>query len=173
MLTKCELFTFFLLKRYILCYNYLRKEEDVMSKIRLKTKLNNKENITIELDGEDFEVTPSMVDIRISAKEGFDVAYQNNNFVILNTELTEDLVLEGLAREFISKVQNMRKNKDFDIVDRIKVYYLADSDVNNSIVKFGDLIKKEILATDMIEEENLEETIDLNGHEVKIRIEKN
>ena len=44
MLTKCELFTFFLLKRYILCYNYLRKEEDVMSKIRLKTKLNNKEN---------------------------------------------------------------------------------------------------------------------------------
>ena len=67
----------------------------------------------------------------------------------------------------------MRKNKDFDIVDRIKVYYLADSDVNNSIVKFGDLIKKEILATDMIEEENLEETIDLNGHEVKIRIEKN
>ena len=137
------------------------------------SKLNNKENIIIELDGEDFEVTPSMVDIRISAKEGFDVAYQNNNFVILNTELTEDLVLEGLAREFISKVQNMRKNKDFDIVDRIKVYYLADSDVNNSIAKFGDLIKKEILATDMIEEENLEETIDLNGHEVKIRIEKN
>ena len=44
MLTKCELFTFFLLKRYILCYNYLRKEEDVMSKIRLKTKLNNKLN---------------------------------------------------------------------------------------------------------------------------------
>ena len=86
------------------------------------TKLKNGENITLDVDGVEYEISPDMVDIRISAKEGFDVAMENNNFIILNTELTKELIEEGIAREFISKIQNMRKVKEYNIVDRITIY---------------------------------------------------
>ena len=56
-----------------------------------------------------------MVDIRINAKDGFDVGMENNNFVILNDTLTDDLINEGIAREIISKVQTMRKNNNYEI----------------------------------------------------------
>ena len=60
-----------------------------------------------------------MVDIRIVAKDGFDVAMENNNFIILNTNLSKELIEEGISREFVSKIQNLRKLKEYDIADRI------------------------------------------------------
>ena len=64
--------------------------------------------------GEDLTITKDMVDIRIDSKEGFNVGMQNNKFIILNTELTKELIYEGYARELVSKVQNLRKTKEFD-----------------------------------------------------------
>ena len=58
-----------------------------------------------------------MVDIRVNSKEGYDTGVNNNLFIILNTTLTEDLINEGIARELISKVQQLRKNKNFNITD--------------------------------------------------------
>jgi len=135
-------------------------------------KLYDNKTIEIIIDNENIEVNSQMVDIRISAKEGFNVVYQNNNFVILNTELTRELVLEGLARELISKVQNLRKENDFDIIDRINIYYNSDQDVNEAVEKFNDFIKSETL-TEIIEViDNLDDSYDLNGHEVYLKIEK-
>ena len=51
------------------------------------------------------------------------ILYSGNNLIILNTTLTDDLIEEGLAREIVSKVQNLRKEKDFEIENRIKLYY--------------------------------------------------
>ena len=84
-------------------------------------KLENGESITMDIAGTSYDINKDMVDVRISSKEGFNVGSENNNFVILNTTLTEDLILEGLARECISKVQQLRKNSDFNIVDRINL----------------------------------------------------
>ena len=84
-------------------------------------KLENGETISMEVAGNNYDVNKDMVDIRISSKEGFNVGSENNNFVILNTTLTEDLILEGLARECVSKVQQLRKSSDFNIVDRINL----------------------------------------------------
>ena len=136
-------------------------------------KLQNSNNITVMVDGEEFEISPDMADIRISAKEGFDVAMENNNFIILNTELTNELIEEGIAREFISKIQNMRKTKDYNIVDRITIYYSGDTEVVNTVNSLKEFIMKETLATDIVEKSGLEESFDLNGHDTFLDTKRN
>lgn len=132
------------------------------------TKLQNNESI--ELDG--MEITPDMTDIRISEKEGFNVAMENNNFIILNTSLNDELIEEGIARELISKIQNMRKESGFEITDRIIVSYKGDELVTKTINNCNKLIKDETLAIDMKETELNNEAIDINGHETYLNVEK-
>ncbi len=75
--------------------------------------------------------------VTISAKEGFDVAMESNLFVILDTTLTKDLINEGYAREFVSKVQQMRKNNGYEVLDNINIYYDGNQDIKEAI----DLLK--------------------------------
>ena len=137
-----------------------------------ETLLLQEETITVDFDGGRLDITPDMVDVRIDAKEGFNVGMQNNKFIILNTELTEDLIYEGLAREFVSKVQNLRKSSGLDIADRIKLYYDGDADTNKAFDKLSDYIMSETLAL-VYENKKAGEATDINGHEVFIKIEKN
>ena len=130
------------------------------------------ETVTVDFDGGRLDITPDMVDVRIESKEGFNVGMQNNKFIILNTELTEELILEGLARELVSKVQNLRKTSGLEIENRIKLYYFGDDRVNKAIETFTDFIKKETLSVEVTKDENLEESVDLNGHKTLIKIEK-
>ena len=132
--------------------------------------LRNNKDITIKLDNEDFTVTNNMVLINSVSKEGFDVALEDNDFIILNTELTPELINEGIAREFVSKIQNLRKQKGFDIVDRINIYYNGDKDIDESVDNFKDFIKNETLALEIIKRES-STVVDLNGHECKIDVE--
>ena len=132
--------------------------------------LDNGKSIKMTIGNEEREITKEMVDIRINAKEGFDAAYMNNNFIILNTNLTDELIDEGVVRELISKVQQMRKNKDFNIVDRIKIYYEKNDEFKESIKDFVDMIKNETLAVEITEKENKGEVLDLNGLSVKIDV---
>ena len=135
-------------------------------------KLKNNETLNMEIGNSNYEITESMVDIRTTSKEGFDVSTDTNNFIILNTELTNDLVMEGIARELISKVQNMRKSKDFDIADRITLYYNGDDEVTEAVTKFNEFIKKETLSISIVVKFNLTEEVDLNGHMTYIDVEK-
>ena len=134
--------------------------------------LLQEETITVDFDGERLDITPDMVDVRIESKEGFNVGMQNNKFVILNTELTDDLILEGLAREFVSKVQNIRKTTGLDIADRIKLYYSGDELTNKAFDVYSDYIMSETLAT-VYELRDGGEVNDINGHDVAITVEKN
>ena len=95
-----------------------------------------------------------------------------NNFIILDTTLTDELINEGIVRELISKVQQMRKNKDFDIVDRIKLYYEENVKFEEAIKNFVEMIKNETLSLELIKKGNNGEVLDLNGLEVKVDIEK-
>lgn len=151
----------------------MKSYQDALTKLSEDeiTKLINEENITIKLDGEDLEVTPSMVEVRIDSKEGFNVGMENNKFVILNTELTHDLVLEGIAREIVSKVQNMRKTSGFDIADRIKLYYKASGEILEAFNSFDKYIKDETLAVEYEEKDN-NNAVDINGEDAFIEIEK-
>ena len=134
-------------------------------------KLNNNETIIITLD-KDYEINKDMVDIRISSKEGFDVASNTINFIILNTTLNEELIDEGIAREVISKVQNLRKTKDFNITDRIVIYYESDINLEEKLGTYLDLVKKETLCDKIESKSNLQEEYDLNGIIAKLDVER-
>lgn len=134
--------------------------------------IENGEPVTITVDGELFDITQDMVDIRVSAKEGYDVAKEGNNFVILNTNLTQDLINEGVARELISKVQNLRKLRDFDVSDRIILSYEATYDFDKVINELERMIKEETLSVEIVKTTGLKESFDLNGIEVKLDVEK-
>ena len=136
-------------------------------------KLKNNEVLKMTIGDKEFDITLNMVDLRTESKEGFDVATDTSNFIILNTELTNDLVMEGIARELISKVQNLRKTKDFDIADRITLYYNGDDEVTEAVTKFEEFIKNETLSTSIEVKFNLKEEVDLNGHVSQIDVERN
>ena len=135
-------------------------------------KLQNGEDLVIIIDDNEYTINQDLIDIRISSKEGFNVGMENNNFIILNTELTHELILEGNAREIVSKVQQLRKNKEFDVADRIKLYYSSDDEIKETFEQFGEYIKDETLSLELTTKEDLTETFDINGHEVKIDVEK-
>ena len=134
-------------------------------------KMEEEGKVTIDLDGEAFDVTKELVDIRISAKEGFAVAMENNVFTILDTTLNQDLIDEGLARELVSKVQQLRKQKDFEMMDTIDIVVRADEEVMTAIEKHKEYIMKETLAVSL-EAGQADDEYDLNGHKTGIVVEK-
>ena len=136
------------------------------------TKLNNNEDIKVMLDNEEITVNKDMVDMRIEAKDGFNAGMDNNNFIILNVEITKDLLNEGYAREFISKVQNIRKTNDYNVADRITIKYNCDPKIKEAITSFDTYIKDETLALELIYDPNIKNPFDLNGHEINIETNK-
>ena len=114
-----------------------------------------------------------MVDIRIDAKDGFDVGMDNNNFVILNTTLTTDLINEGIAREIISKVQTMRKNNNYELTDRISIVYSGSEEIKLAVDDFKDYIMHETLATSLEEQSVNGEKFMIDDKEITIDISKN
>ena len=134
-------------------------------------EINNLENGKEIVVG-DVKTNLEMVDIRINSKEGFDVAMENNNFIILNTTLTDELISEGNARELISKIQQMRKNKDFNIVDRIDIYYEHNDELEHVLKEHEEFIKKETLCKEFVEKKNLTEEVNINGLVVKLDVVK-
>ena len=137
----------------------------------LVASLENAESVKMNVDGEEFDITKDFIDVRIDAKEGFAVAMENNLFTILDTTLTEELVKEGLARELISKVQQLRKQHDFEMMDNINIYIDADDEVKAAVSEYKDYIMKETLAFAIEEKGGLEE-YNLNGHKTGIDVER-
>ncbi len=130
----------------------------------------NKGPVDLELDGEKVEILKEYVEIKISGKEGFDINMQDNVFVIIDTELNEDLIQEGYMREFISKVQQLRKSSDFEVTDEIKIKYASDDELALALEKYKDEIMAETLAK-VLERSDLEgEVINLNDKEVVIEV---
>ncbi len=132
--------------------------------------LSKGNSITIRFMEENLEITPDMVDIRVNSKEGYDAAFLNDNFIVIDTTLNEDLLLEGIAREIVSKVQNLRKESDFEVENRITLYY--DGDLDDVLSKFEEYIKKETLSLDIVKTTLDSEAYDINGREVKFKVER-
>ena len=130
--------------------------------------VNKGESLTFEK----IEITPELLDIKIESKEGMKVAMEDNKFIILNTTLTDDLIKEGVAREVVSKVQNLRKEKDFDIENRIKLYYNSNDYFEEVLKEFGDYIKDETLAVELIKDSNLTNKYNINDIEVCLDVER-
>ena len=135
-------------------------------------KLENNESIKMSIDNTTYDITKDMVDIRISSKDGFKAIVVGNNFVILNTVITKELENEGLARETISKVQQLRKTMNFDITDRINMYIDATSEYKENIKDYLDMIKDETLTINVYDKDDIEDKVNINDYEVGFVLEK-
>jgi len=148
--------------------------QDALTKLTLDevNNLRNEMEVVVNLDGEEFKVNNTMVDIRVESKEGFNSTYLGNNFIVLNTNLTKELINEGLARETVSKIQQIRKNNGFDVADRVKIYYESDDEYMNDIASFVEFVCDETLALEFIKTTGLDDEYDVNDYKVKFKVEK-
>jgi isoleucyl-tRNA synthetase len=114
-----------------------------------KSLLSN-QPISVEVDGEKVEVLPDEVEVRMNAKTGYAVMSEGGYLAALKTDLTPALVREGLAREFVRRVQDLRKAAGFDIADRIVTYYTATPRLAEAVAAFADYIKGETLSVELV-----------------------
>ncbi len=135
-------------------------------------RLGREGKVVLELGGEVTEIPEELVDVRVSAKEGFAVGTDKGVFVILDTQLTPELVSEGLARELVSKIQQMRKQKDFEMMDHIAVSVRCDARAKAAFDEYREYIMKETLAVSLDYTEDELEEFKLNGHETGIVVER-
>ena len=105
--------------------------------------------IEIEIDGNKIELTTGDVEIVSQQIEGWLVESQGGITVAIDTELDEDLIAEGYAREFVNRVQNLRKDEGLDVVDRINVYVKGDDKLIEYIKKAENYVKNEVLANNI------------------------
>ena len=122
------------------------REGDAANVERWAKTLLAGEPITVEVDGKTYTITPEQCEVQQEAAEGYAVAEERGYLVALSTTLTEELRREGLAREFVRRVQTLRKDADFNISDRITVSYQASERLRDAIQAHADYIARETLA---------------------------
>ena len=120
---------------------------------------------------EGVEITLDDVLVTRKPKEGLVVASEGAVVVGLETALTPELVAEGNAREFVSHVQAMRKEADFEVTQRIKVAVACDAELKAALAAHLDYVKSEILAVELTVTDGAGD-VDLNGHQTAIAVEK-
>ena len=105
--------------------------------------------VNVVVDGEAYEILPNEVEVKSLAREGFAVAEEGSYVAALVTDLTPDLVAEGMAREFVRRLQDFRKESGLDVADRIRVYLEASPLLKNAILKHHEYITGETLAVEL------------------------
>jgi len=108
------------------------------------------EVLPISVDGEMIEIMPDEVEVRATAHSGFAVASEGAYLAALVTALTPELVQEGLAREFVRRVQDLRKTAELDISDRIDLFYSATPGLVEAVQSFKEYILNETLTVQLI-----------------------
>ncbi|HMP88803.1 MAG TPA: isoleucine--tRNA ligase [Kiritimatiellia bacterium] len=130
--------------------------------------------LNLDIDGETIAIDPEDVLIDRKPREGLAVSAGTHFVIALDTALNEALVKEGLAREFVNKVQNMRKTADLDIAQRIHVKYEGDSVILDAVANHFEYISAEVLALSCVHTSDadgvLTEDLDLNGHFSRVTI---
>jgi isoleucyl-tRNA synthetase len=137
--------------------------------------LRNSGELNFTINGNPVTLKEEDVEIRTSEEQGYVVEMSKENYVILNTALTTELVQEGLAREVVSKVQNMRKNAAFELTDRIELKFVSDDEVAAAVDAFGKYVAEETLSVSVVRENQAGigfEKWDINGHEAEIKVVK-
>ena len=122
---------------------------------------------SIELSEEDLLIA-------MTQKDGYVTENDPSMTVVLDTNLTEELLEEGFVREIISKIQTMRKEADFEVMDQIAVYYQGSEKVNSIFTKNCDTIKKEVLATEITsgDQGEYKKEWNINGETVTLGVSK-
>lgn len=117
----------------------------------LNRQLQSAGKISLTLDGQTVTFEPEELEIRLNAKAGWAAAQSPRAVVVLATELTPELVREGLARDLVRLIQDRRKELDLDYSDRIRVGLVAESeDLTKAVAENADYIRGETLAEELV-----------------------
>jgi isoleucyl-tRNA synthetase len=136
-------------------------------------QLESDGSITIKLSAGDFVLERDEIEIVTKDVEGWQVAVNGKITVALDLHITPELRLEGIAREIVNKIQNMRKDNGYEVNDRINVKITPHVEIDNTLLIFKNYICNEILANEIITDLSVEsEPTDLNGIETRITINK-
>jgi len=117
------------------------------------------QSIKVKVDKKEYEIQPDEVEVRAQAKEGFAVAEDGAYVAALVTDLTPELVAEGLAREFVRRIQDLRKSAGLEVADRIELFIDASAGLRSAVEAHQDYITAETLTTSLRFEEPPADTI--------------
>jgi isoleucyl-tRNA synthetase len=133
-------------------------------------------NLVVNVDGKFYEIQPDEVEVHSTAHAGFEVASDGPYLAAVDIELTPELLNEGLAREFVRRVQTLRKDGGLDLADRIRLAYQATPRLNEAVQAFAEFIQSETLAVELIAGEIPEKWItasdSFDGEQLTIAIQK-
>ena len=160
----------------ILGPKYGKKINELKNKFKALKKnqidlLEKGENISINISGKKINISPSEVLVEYKDIEGWIVASNAEITVALDTRLNESLFNEGLAREFINRLQNLRKQSGFKVTDKIILYLTADNTLEKVFIKHLDYIKDEVLAEDIVFKKGLEKGKNIEFDQIKTSVE--
>ena len=113
-------------------------------------ELQEKGALHFDIEGTNVELTEEDLLIEPTKQEGFESDTDKNITVVIDTNLSKELIEEGFVREIISKVQTMRKEADFEVMDHINVYYAHNKKIEEIISRNSNIIKDETLAKNLI-----------------------
>lgn len=149
----------------------IRKAIEKMDQMALALKISNGDSIMIEIDGTSIECNAANLLVTMSGLEGFAFAGEGDVGVVLDTHISEDLRVEGYAREIISKLQNMRKDSSFEVMDKITIYITGNALLENVVKQYKDYIMSETLAVEIVFNEVRDYTdVTINGEPLKLAV---
>jgi isoleucyl-tRNA synthetase len=132
-------------------YPKIRAAMATMDPYALATAFAAGESVTIVTEGEEYLVAPEDVEVRTTPRSGYSVAEEGGYLVAVTTELDNALTQEGYAREIVRRIQQLRKDADLAISDRI-VTWLGDGALMHDVLaNFGDYIREETLSVDLVQ----------------------
>ena len=132
------------------------------------------QQVTVEA-AEGQQVTVEAADVEIISEDipGWLVSNEGNLTVALEVELTDDLKKEGMARELINRIQNIRKDSGLEITDHIVVTLAPNAEVEAAVEAYGELVKSQVLANDIKIAANDGSEIEFDDFKLNIKVEKN
>ena len=138
-------------KKYGPLFPKIRAAVAGLDQAELARRVRAGEGVEVEVDGQRVALSPEELEVRVEPKEGYAVAEEAGCLAAVNTVISEELRMEGLARELVRRIQTMRKEAGFRIEDRIVTYYRADPDLRRVFEGWADYIGGETLSTRLIE----------------------
>lgn len=150
----------------------IRKEIATKNQMELAQTIQNGGVVVINVNGTEIELNKENLLVTMQGLEGYAFAGEGSIGVVLDTHISEELKEEGHLREIISKIQNMRKDKGFEVADKIKLYVSDNEMLLDVIKKFNEVIKKETLTQEIVynQEADYSETV-INGEKLNMTVE--
>ena len=152
----------------------IRKQLTELDGNKAMDDLNNTGFITLQVNGQDIQLEKADLLIEMTQMEGYVANSDKGITVVMDTNLTPELIEEGFVREIVSKIQTMRKDAGFEVMDRINVYVSGNEKIADLMERNAEQVKSVVLADDIIasEAKGFVKEWNINGEDVTLGVEK-